>query len=68
MKQRFSAALTSVSTLLIAPTALAHPGHDHAHWSSSMVHLLWILPTVAALGLAITMYRRKKAATQSDNK
>ncbi|MPY21693.1 hypothetical protein FM037_17725 [Shewanella psychropiezotolerans] len=68
MKQRFSAVFTFISTLLIAPTALAHPGHDHAHWSSSMVHLLWILPAVAALGLAITMYRRKKAATRSDSK
>ncbi|AQS36780.1 hypothetical protein Sps_01615 [Shewanella psychrophila] len=68
MKQRLSAALTFVSTLLIAPAALAHPGHDHAHWSSSMVHLLWILPAVAALGLAISMYRRKKTATQSNNK
>ncbi|MCJ8303742.1 hypothetical protein [Shewanella sp.] len=68
MKQRFSAALTFISTLLIAPMALAHPGHDHAHWSSSMVHLLWILPAVAALGLAITIYRRKKTATQSNSK
>ena len=68
MKQRFSAALTFISTLLIAPTALAHPGHDHAQWSSSMVHLLWILPAVAALGLAITIYRRKKTATQSNSK
>ncbi|SQH77125.1 conserved exported protein of unknown function [Shewanella benthica] len=64
MKQKFAAALTLVSTLLIAPAALAHPGHDHAHWSS----MVWILPAVAALGLAITIYRRKKAATQSNSK
>ncbi|BAJ02689.1 hypothetical protein [Shewanella violacea] len=68
MKQKLTAALTLVSSLLIAPAALAHAGHDHAHWSSSMIHLLWILPAVAALGLAITMYRRKKSATQSDSK
>ncbi|MEI6859625.1 MAG: hypothetical protein V5788_07590 [Shewanella sp.] len=68
MKQKKSAIFTFIPALLITPTALAHPGHDHLHWSSLLVHLLWVLPAVAALGLTIIMYRQKQATTQSNSK
>ncbi|QUX98090.1 hypothetical protein C0J08_05935 [Marinomonas sp. CT5] len=29
--------------LLISQVLQAHPGHDHSHWSSDLIHLLTIL-------------------------
>ncbi|GGI88330.1 hypothetical protein GCM10007978_27520 [Shewanella hanedai] len=46
-------------TAIISPFASAHPGHDHQHWSSSLIHLFWILPALIAAGVAIHLYRRK---------
>ncbi|WP_082930754.1 hypothetical protein [Shewanella woodyi] len=49
---------------LTSPLVAAHPGHDHQHWSASLIHLLWILPAVIAIGALFHLYRRKR--TQSD--
>ncbi|MEC4727313.1 hypothetical protein HWQ46_17335 [Shewanella sp. D64] len=53
-------------TALISPLVYAHSGHDHQHWSSSIIHLLWILPAMIAIGIAIHLYRRKPT-TQSEH-
>ncbi|WP_076409238.1 hypothetical protein [Shewanella sp. UCD-KL12] len=67
MKSKPALALFALLTSsLTTPLVMAHPGHDHQHWSASLIHLLWILPLVAAIGLAVTLYRRQKAANGSD--
>ncbi len=43
--------------------AFAHQGHDHGHWTSSMMHVLFygsILAAVAALTFAATKYTKSR--------
>lgn len=58
-------ALITASTVFSLPV-MAHPGHDHSHWSSPALHSL-----AAAAGIAIIAAcafavhkRRKRAALQ----
>jgi len=37
---------------LVATSAWAHPGHDHNSVFATLVHLLWVLPILAAVGVA----------------
>lgn len=44
--------ILSLAALAAAQTSFAHPGHDHSHWSSGLMHLLWIAPVLFAAGYA----------------
>ena len=46
----------SIALVIFSGVAAAHPGHDHGHWSSGLIHLLWILPLV--FGLAAVIYSK----------
>lgn len=58
-------------TMLVATstsTALAHTGHDHGHWSSSLVHTLFYL-SLAAVSAACVFagyktYTRKQSSSK----
>ncbi len=64
MKTRHSLTLTSlVGASLLSPLAMAHPGHDHQHWTASLLHLLWLLPAITAVVVAMILYRRHKVAS-----
>lgn len=55
MQRNFSAPVLIVTTLVVAcssAAAIAHPGHDHAHWSSGPVHA-WLL--IGALAAVLTV-------------
>jgi len=41
--------LLLTSTVLFAPFANAHPGHDHVHWLSEPIHLLTLTAIAAVL-------------------
>lgn len=43
---------------LTAAAAWAHPGHDHNSVFATLVHLLWVLPVIAAI--AVGVYFTKK--------
>jgi len=47
------------TTLLVLPTEiLAHPGHDHSHWSSPLLHSIFAITLLAAAGLGAWTYYR----------
>jgi hypothetical protein len=62
MQTRFVPAAAGLASM---PTVvLAHPGHDHSHWSSGPSHallLLGILAAASALGWALLRQRRRAA-------
>lgn len=69
MKSVVSTFLASVCVALISSTALAHPGHDHTHWSSELIHMLtWLaIGSVIVGGLLYKQVLRRKGSKQEDN-
>lgn len=51
----FFAILTTLSTSF----ALAHPGHDHSSWAAPLIHALWLLPMVLAVGVVAYFIHKK---------
>ncbi len=50
----------ALSTLaFVTSVAMAHPGHDHSHWSAVYLHALWLAP-VAVTALVATYFVFKK--------
>lgn len=63
-----SAIACGLSTLFLAQFALAHPGHDHAHWSSNPIHLLTLAALVGTgvvCAVLLSAKKRAKKAKQS---
>jgi hypothetical protein len=63
--QRSLARLTlALGTAALSGAVLAHPGHDHAHWSSSAMHaaLLMSMFALAATGVWLALRRQKQRA------
>lgn len=55
--------LKLLSASLIALTShsvLAHPGHDHAHWLSSPVHVITAVALSAAVVLLVATFVKKR--------
>lgn len=48
---------TSAALMALSTTALAHPGHDHSHWSSSAHHALFLAALVLVAGAGYSAYR-----------
>lgn len=50
------------SLLLLSGTTLAHPGHDHQHWSATLMHtaLGISLSLAAAIGVAAIIHTLKQ--------
>lgn len=44
---------------LFSTVVHAHPGHDHQHWFSSIIHLVLALSVVGVLAIGVLMYRHK---------
>lgn len=38
--------------VMVSTSVLAHPGHNHEHWSSNAVHFLYFVAIAAALSVA----------------
>jgi hypothetical protein len=53
----------ALGTAGLSGTVLAHPGHDHAHWSSSAAHAALLLSalgvTAAGVWLAARWQKRR---------
>lgn len=43
---------------LLTTSAWAHPGHDHQSVFATLVHLLWVLPVIVAIGVAFYLTRK----------
>ncbi len=46
--------------LVALPTAvLAHPGHDHSHWTSEPIHLLTLAAIIGLVSTSVVWYRKR---------
>lgn len=54
---------TLIATLagFTSTAALAHAGHDHAHWLSEPIHVLSILAIVSVVAITVVVRKRKLA-------
>lgn len=55
-----TAALTAAAATAFSPLALAHPGHDHAAWTSGLIHAITALALIGAGGVAVHTIRRRR--------
>ena len=56
--------LVSFLTLMITGSALAHPGHDHSHWSSPAVHAALLIAVAMVVGTGVWKLRKSLKARQ----
>ena len=59
----------ALSLILFSPFLWAHPGHDHAHWTSTVLHVLFyasIAAAAAACAFAIYKVVKRQSLTQGD--
>ena len=45
--------IVGLALLMVAPYSFAHSGHDHGHWTSGVIHALWIGALFIIVGFAI---------------
>ncbi len=51
--------LAIILVLLLSMPALAHPGHDHSHWMSEFLHVMFYLSSAGTAGvIAYTVLKR----------
>ncbi|MFT2090357.1 hypothetical protein [Paraglaciecola sp. 2405UD69-4] len=62
--------ITAVALSSISATVLAHEGHDHSHWSSDALHILFYssLAAVAAAISFLVVKQLKSTKANSKNK
>jgi hypothetical protein len=61
----FSSLMALCISCLISLPAFAHPGHDHTSTYASMIHFLWLAPTIIA---GVFLYRKMfKNRNKSEN-
>lgn len=65
LKRIFTSLLMTICAL-VSPLALAHEGHDHSHWTSPILHALFLL-SLAAVGLAC-IFALYKAISRSSSR
>lgn len=57
--------LTGLLVLAFAGSAVAHPGHDHSHWTSPAVHAAFFIAVAAIIGAGVWRVRKSRH-TKSD--
>lgn len=61
LQRRHTRGLLAATASLTAPAAaLAHPGHDHAHWASAGVHGLFLLGVTAVCAATVWALARRR--------
>ena len=63
MKTLSTYLISAAPLLAIASQTLAHPGHDHGHWASPMVHAPVLIAISSAAGSVYLLSRRGKPTT-----
>ena len=61
---------TIVSLYCLSTAAMAHPGHDHSAWHSSMIHGLvyGALALAAVTAVAWTLHKKSTTSVSHKNK
>ncbi len=54
-----------IAFLCLSEIAVAHPGHDHEHWSSYAVHGVYFVSLMALVVVAVYAVRRKRLTSKS---
>ena len=59
-------AALAIAGVSLSSAALAHPGHDHAHWASPAMHSALFLSVAAVVAVAIwfSVRRRRRGEAQ----
>lgn len=57
----------SLTLLLVAPIAFAHGGHDHSHWSSGIIHAVWISATIAVFAISALVLKNRAKLKNTKN-
>lgn len=52
--------MTAAAAGLASPLALAHPGHDHAAWTSGLIHAITAMALIGAGAIALHVVRRRR--------
>ena len=53
---------------VLALPAMAHEGHDHSHWTSGLLHVLFYGSIIAAaLGLSFALYKNSDKHSQKNS-
>lgn len=59
LKEIMMKGIFAVFTALVTSLALAHPGHDHSSWTAPLIHAIWLLPLVLAVGVVAYFIHKK---------
>lgn len=60
--------LASLLALVFAGTVLAHPGHDHSHWTSPAIHAVFYIGIIAMVAAGVWQYRKNRSSSKSSQK
>ncbi len=60
--------IVGLALLLATPYAAAHIGHDHGHWTSGIIHALWIGAALAVVALSVFMLKKTYYSKTQKNK
>ena len=60
--KRLSHIMTFALGILVSSSVFAHPGHDHSHWSSSLVHTAILLTAAVAISLVARYVSQNKTS------
>lgn len=62
-------AICTIFMLLLSSLAVAHPGHDHSHWSSDALHILFYGVTALTIALGgLWIVKAKNKNSQKEEK
>ena len=58
----------SAALLTLSTEVLAHPSHDHSHWSSPAIHAMFAAALIVAGGAGVWAYRLYRQKSQQSTK
>ncbi len=59
--------IVGLALLLALPYTFAHSGHDHSHWSSGIIHVLWIGALFTIVALAVVILKKRIVLKYENN-
>lgn len=63
MMKTLKSAVQTLCLLLFTTHALAHSGHDHSHWTSDLLHILFYASIAGVIAAISYMLIKRKSKT-----
>lgn len=67
MKKHFASLASMTAMMTFATQTIAHPGHDHSHWSSPMMHSIFGISMILVAGFAVWKIKARAKHSQKEN-